>query len=73
MDQRIDTGAVLPGFRSFPLDRARRFAGDVQHHPIHSLHLIDDAVRVAFGRIPAKHRRAIALELLKNDKKQVDK
>ena len=27
-----------------PLDGARRFASDVEHHPIHPLDLIDDAV-----------------------------
>ena len=63
MDQRIDTGAVLPGFRSFPLDRARRFAGDVQHHPVRSLHLIDDAVRDRFRKNHGKASQSDSAEV----------
>ena len=36
----------IEGRRSglLPFDGARRFAGDVEHHPVHTLDLIDDAV-----------------------------
>ena len=40
LDVRLTPNAVL-----LPLNRARWFRGDVIHHPVHALHLVDDARR----------------------------
>src|SRR4051794_35418195 len=49
-------GSNLQSRRLFPLDGARRLAGNIQSHPIHARNLVDDAVAYPLQEIVRQSR-----------------